>query len=298
MTADEPTFGEVLRQAIRARGLSLERIHARLGADYGLSVSMATLSYWQSGRAVPRRSSSQEAVRALETILEVAPGTLLAPLDRERASRRQQRWSRRHGGNDDETIIGLLAKEHGVAPREARVVGVRSTLVIGADRVEKREIVHALIIGEKDDARHFQVFARQDTAVDVTPAIEALSGCQIGSVFERPTDQSVFVDLVLPRPLRRGEALMVDYQVLWGPTDEPTTRHDRIITFQQRELGLRGRFDPSAVPQTVQYAVRDSIEQPLSSATTVSVPIVDGVAEVVRLDVPLGVHGLYWTWPD
>ena len=89
-----------------------------------------------------------------------------------------------------------------------------------------------------------------------------------------------------------------NYQVLWGPTDEPTTRHDRIITFQQRELGLRVRFDPSAVPQTVQYAVRDSIEQPLSSATTVSVPIVDGVAEVVRLDVPLGVHGLYWTWPD
>lgn len=70
-------FAGALRQAIAASGLTLERIRHRLGRR-GLTVSVATLSYWQRGRSRPRSSA---IVTALEEILGVPPGTLTGLLD-------------------------------------------------------------------------------------------------------------------------------------------------------------------------------------------------------------------------
>jgi hypothetical protein len=50
-----PTFAQALREAIQARGLELDRIRWRFG-EHGVAVSMATLSYWQSGRSRPGRA--------------------------------------------------------------------------------------------------------------------------------------------------------------------------------------------------------------------------------------------------
>ncbi|MFC7732668.1 hypothetical protein [Actinomadura keratinilytica] len=70
-------FAGALRQAIRGSGLTLERIRHRL-ACRGVSVSVATLSYWQRGRSRPR---SRPVVAALEEILQVPAGTLTGLLD-------------------------------------------------------------------------------------------------------------------------------------------------------------------------------------------------------------------------
>ncbi|MGA6165336.1 transcriptional regulator [Amycolatopsis magusensis] len=68
-------FAAALRAAIRARGLGLERIRFRL-LDRGVPVSLATLSYWQSGRCRPERPESLAALSELEDVLEVPPGSL------------------------------------------------------------------------------------------------------------------------------------------------------------------------------------------------------------------------------
>ncbi|MBB4688093.1 transcriptional regulator [Amycolatopsis jiangsuensis] len=68
-------FAEALRAAIRARGLGLERIRYRL-RDRGTSLSLATLSHWQSGRCRPERRDSLLALRNLEDILGVPDGAL------------------------------------------------------------------------------------------------------------------------------------------------------------------------------------------------------------------------------
>ncbi|WP_396452938.1 helix-turn-helix domain-containing protein, partial [Actinomadura sp.] len=70
-------FAGALRQAVQASGLTLERIRHRLGRR-GLTVSVATLSYWQRGRSRPR---SRTVVAALEEILQVPPGALTELLD-------------------------------------------------------------------------------------------------------------------------------------------------------------------------------------------------------------------------
>ncbi len=72
-------FERALRAAIAARGLSLERLHARL-AERGAHVSLASLSNWQRGRSRPERSRSLAAVRELESILGLPADSLVALL--------------------------------------------------------------------------------------------------------------------------------------------------------------------------------------------------------------------------
>ncbi|WIX81597.1 transcriptional regulator [Amycolatopsis carbonis] len=68
-------FADALRAAIRARGLGLDRIRYRLRGR-GTSLSLATLSHWQSGRCRPERPESLQALRNLEDILGVPPNSL------------------------------------------------------------------------------------------------------------------------------------------------------------------------------------------------------------------------------
>jgi hypothetical protein len=58
-------FAGALRAAIQASGLSLDRLQHRL-RERGVTISVATLSYWQSGRSQPQRSQSLVALRHLE----------------------------------------------------------------------------------------------------------------------------------------------------------------------------------------------------------------------------------------
>lgn len=73
-------FAPALRAAIRARGLGLERIRYRLRGR-GVSISLATLSHWQSGRCRPERQESLRVLRHLEAVLELPPRSLTQLLD-------------------------------------------------------------------------------------------------------------------------------------------------------------------------------------------------------------------------
>ena len=68
-------FATALRTAITNRGLGLERIREHL-SQHGVTVSLATLSYWQSGRSRPERKASLQAVVHLEHVLQLTPGHL------------------------------------------------------------------------------------------------------------------------------------------------------------------------------------------------------------------------------
>ncbi|MCU1679866.1 MAG: hypothetical protein JWQ81_605 [Amycolatopsis sp.] len=73
-------FAPALRAAIRARGLGLERIRYRLRSR-GVSISLATLSHWQSGRCRPERQESLRVLRHLEVVLEVPSRSLTQLLE-------------------------------------------------------------------------------------------------------------------------------------------------------------------------------------------------------------------------
>ncbi|GEM_PF-5127625 len=72
-------FALVFSDALQARGLTLDRVHARLVAA-GCPVSIATLSYWQTGRSLPTRMASMAALAELDRIFELPPGYLVSLL--------------------------------------------------------------------------------------------------------------------------------------------------------------------------------------------------------------------------
>ncbi|GAB1332610.1 hypothetical protein [Streptomyces sennicomposti] len=55
------TFGDAFHRALRASGLSLQRLHHHL-ARRGISVSPVTLSHWQRGRSQPGRRQSLQTL--------------------------------------------------------------------------------------------------------------------------------------------------------------------------------------------------------------------------------------------
>lgn len=72
-------FSAVLREAIAARAVSLVWLRDRLAA-LGSPVSLTTLSYWRTGRRHPEGPASLAAVSAIEELLRVPHGQLLASI--------------------------------------------------------------------------------------------------------------------------------------------------------------------------------------------------------------------------
>lgn len=79
---DANEFATVLRAAITASGMSLAQIVENL-AERDTKVTQAALSYWQSGRSLPRRQRSRKALVELEQILDLSEGTLTLPLQKQ-----------------------------------------------------------------------------------------------------------------------------------------------------------------------------------------------------------------------
>jgi len=88
-------FEHALRLAIRARGLTLERLRVRL-LERGISTSLASLSNWQRGRCRPERVPSLQAVRELEQILGLQADALVTLLGPRRP---RGRWLARPSGS-------------------------------------------------------------------------------------------------------------------------------------------------------------------------------------------------------
>lgn len=73
-------FAPELRRALARSGMSLAQVVEQL-AEAGVSTTQATLSYWKSGRSLPRRASSRPIITELERILGLVEGTLIFALE-------------------------------------------------------------------------------------------------------------------------------------------------------------------------------------------------------------------------
>lgn len=81
-TSDGP-FTQAFRGALAQSGMTLVEVVDAL-AERGVKLTQATLSYWQSGRSVPRRQSSIVVLKDVEEVLGVKKDTLSHALKQER----------------------------------------------------------------------------------------------------------------------------------------------------------------------------------------------------------------------
>lgn len=295
MNEDTPTFAEVLTAAIQARGLSLERIRSHLDKA-GVPVSIATLSYWQSGRSLPTRARSFHTLVELEHVLGVESGHLTQHTYTAdgRTRRETFEWQKVMPSLNivAEVLTDLDLDWHGELTR----VAVHDHLTIGADRSEEAQEVRVIWRAERSGLPRWAVVSEQDAQGPTSQTVEPLMGCTLGEVVEFPERNLLIAEMTGHRPLQRGEMFACEYRLTSTPTSMPSFRLLRAVSNTMKTLTMVIRFHPDAPPVRVRTGIQESMDDEDVPAETVDVPISAGEAQHVWTDPKPGVYSMLWEW--
>ncbi|MGQ7312553.1 helix-turn-helix domain-containing protein [Microbacterium arabinogalactanolyticum] len=247
---DRPTetFAQVLSTAIRERGITLSRLHARL-SERGNPVSRATLSYWRSGERRPEGAQSLAAIGDLEEMLDLDPGTLLDrlgptmrtgplgstafPFDEDPTEQRVR-----------ETFLAMGA----AYPDPTRELTIHAVTDVGPDgRVRRRttRMVVQATSGVVSAIPFVEITTGEPTP---QPGFEALGGGRISVRHTHPSSEVHGFMFELDRPITSPETTMIEWAVKYPDEFPITDGTGHGVAFQSRELLLWTRFDPAWVP--------------------------------------------------
>lgn len=286
-------FAEVLTEAIQQRGLSLERIRARLDAA-GVPVSIATLSYWQSGRSLPTRSRSYHTLLELEKILNLEPGHLTQHTHTAdgRTRREAFEWQKVVPVRDLATQIidDLGIDMQGQLSR----VSTFDLITIREDRTEATQDTRVTWRAERQGLHRWAVVIEQDSDSEGPPSIEPIFGCSVGEVIEVPERRLMVAEMLGPRPLHRGDLFNAEYRITYSPGNSPSYRAQRAVSEQVKLLTLCVRFAEGVLPASVSASVAAQLDEEATQTTPVEMARND--VQYVWTDAKPGVYSLHWDW--
>ena len=285
-------FATTLTAAIRASGLTLDSIRLEL-AEHDVRISVATLSYWQNGRSQPAGAHAVRTLTAMEQVLGVPVGSLVnaAPVAQTRsrgsiASRSMLRMP---------SSVEEAVQMSGMDPRGLRKVSSHFTITLAPDRTQSAEVVRNVVQCLVSGTRSFPVVAEIDAGSN--QEVTGLSNCSVGQVWRLPETNLVVTEMVLPRSLRQGELLMLEYMTTLGPIDEPCGLFGVALP-RVSELVMEVQFPWQDDPRRVVTYSRavDAPDLGFDAPDAVELPVTGGSAQVVRLDVPPSVTMMRWEW--
>jgi hypothetical protein len=281
-------FGAALRNAVRCRGLTLDRIRWHL-ARQGLHVGLSSLSDWQHGRSVPATAKSLRAVPALEEILGLPEGTLAALLS-----------ARRTTGLDESRspVAELLRSVRDTSDDFDILTRSFRTLVDG----ERRAAVmrdHTVIRARRTGLDRYVMRYIGDRGCDIDAVrFGRLDNCRLGRVLRHPDPEepALVAEMLFDQPLTAGETWVFDTET-FDETGSPCT--DFAAGFRQpvHEFVLELQFDPAVTPVDLHAFSEDGLgtgpirigDLALSSHRTV---------HMVASDIDSGVRGIGWKWAE
>ncbi|MCS0603386.1 helix-turn-helix domain-containing protein [Streptomyces sp. LP11] len=291
------TFGEAFREALKASGLSLQRLHHHLG-ERGVAVSPVTLSHWQRGRSQPERHESLRAVAELETILDVPRGALQSLLAHRRprgravtgTSEMSEAWSRiLSPGAPLERALGADAyrfNEHLVT------LSVQETVRVDAQGCIARYTVSHVVRATHDGVRHLTAHHNLDDLE--TPSVQVNVHCgRLETLRFRQEFGSAVFDIGFGRVLRRGETAIVDYTLDVGPRWKPSTHHERTLPVPVRQYLLHIFFHPRRLPSAVYGYYRDASGAERQDLRPLALDASHSV-HVLPAKCGAGIHGIAW----
>ena len=277
-------FAEALRTAITNRGLGLERLREHLSQN-GVSVSLATLSYWQTGRSRPERKKSLQAVVHLEHILKVPPGHLSGLLG---SPRPRGRWLRRAPEAMSAFWPPPTHVEDALQDLDTQWddqlirVSQQDFVTIGADRTERSFRSRQVLSASMDGPDRWVVIVHVDERDRPLPAVRALKNCTVGQLVQDPARGLLIAELLFDKALRKGESIVIEHELVYQAPCPLATNYERKFRLPTHEYVLEVTFE-GAVPT--------SVTQLDGAAVRPGRTLLD-----VALDVQPGVRGFRWTW--
>jgi hypothetical protein len=289
-------FHAALRAAIRARGLPLERLQWHL-AERGVRIGVSSLSLWQHGHTVPRRRGSEQAVRALEEILQLPPASLVRLMMVAREVAGAPGIARQEGLDESEGAIGeLLDSLPGSRRHDLAVLSRENTVNIGADRslvtMWDRTLVRALA----DGADRYIVRWFGDPGDDLDQVrVSPMGNCRVGEVRRHPSSPVMIAEMLFDEALREGDTWVLEFRIDDGTGAECCDFAHGIAQPMANYL-IEVRFDPAALPRDCHVYARAGLNDGLQQLERLPLNRHHAVHHLAS-NVTAGVLGLAWTWP-
>ncbi|MFI8484832.1 hypothetical protein [Streptomyces rubrogriseus] len=291
-------FHLALRTAVRRRGLALHRIRHHL-AEQGLQVSVTSLSYWQRGERVPARPESVQVIRALEHILDIAPGALLRLLEPTRGgatgttTRAACRYQELIGS--DTAVLHLLDQLDCPTEDRLHTVSQSEQVHLGPRRELWRREVQQLVRAHRGNVDRYVSIYQGDPGCDITRVrIDPLDNCRLGRVRGDQSASLLAVELVFDRPLSLGETQPFRYRVTDGTGGE-CTEYTRGFRYPVGHYLLQVYFAPPTLPVRCYGFTRRSAHAPRHHVTPIPLNGYHS-AHLTEQDASPGIVGLAWEW--
>lgn len=249
MSDDPPegAFASALSAALAHKQIPLSELRDQL-ISRGHSISLTALSYWRSGQRLPERRPSLDALPALESILDLAAGSLskLVPGPVARRLGHVERFDRLldYPVQDPQVDSSLLGESD--ISRVMTHVSVR----VGPQREILWARMRRLVVANRDGVEGFTIFMATDADTGAEPIrFEALAGCTVHEDHQ-PAHNVRRVNLRFPRPLMLGESALTEVETTQVHEVGLDLTDDYEILAEQRleEALIWVTFDPDAVP--------------------------------------------------
>lgn len=289
-------FDRALRVAIKARGLSLERLRLRL-LNAGSPVGLATLSSWQSGRRRPERPESLIAVEVLERVLEVPAGSLTALLG---APRRRGPGPRRVAAPrpfpdilDLGEPVVALADRLNWQDSVLRVVNVWDIVHVAAGSCLTSFESFVVLEAVRETDRYVTVHhGAPGIDLHTTVRFEAVTNCRVGRVCQDADHPLILAELMFDRPVAAGETAIVHFRVT-DSSGSADTEFCRFVRAPAQHVAVVVRFAADAVPKRCWRFVRERQGWPDQLHKDIELSPFNDV-HFARGPVPPGFTGIGW----
>jgi len=277
-------FHQALRSAISARGLTLDRLRARL-ARRGMPIALSTLSDWQQGHRHPGSERSLSIVAALEEILDLPPRSL-----------RRLIAHAAHGIDEGHGPIGeLLDRFPRSRDRDTVILSQQQKVLLDQRGVSHHVWSRTLIRARRGGVDRYllRYFGDRGCAIDEVELC-ALENCRLGRV-ERHHAQPVLVaELLLDTTLREGDTWVLEH-ALTDRTAEPGTDHGHAFRYTVEHYLLEVRFDPRRLPRACYSYTRANLHEPMHRTGWLE-PTSHHAVHLSASNVRTGVLGIAWEW--
>ena len=251
---------------------------------------MATLSYWRSGRSQPGRRASLATVEHLEAVLRIEPGGLLASLPTTRERPRRKPLPEIDSLWEEPSPGALLNRLDTRWDADLDRVMLHDRLRLGKDRRYQSLTVRQALRARRDGPDRRVLLHQMDDTTVPLPRLDVVRGASLGRLESDEAGGVLGAELHFCQPLRRGETVIVEYELTWergGPADTCCTRKLRTPL---REMLLEVEFEPSTHPTRIAAFSGDR-------ESLVALDI-EHRATVVHTDNAPGPTGLRWSWDE
>lgn len=285
---ERPSFADALGEALRASGLPLSRIQSRL-ESLGTPVTVATLSYWQSGRSLPLRKNSLRAVNNIEAITGLPPGSLRNLLPRTRTA-----ITRVLGREFESSFLARAMQELQLDYRTPiELIDIDIEVTIGVDGRIRHSHVRRVLRSRTAELTRLPLVLI--SCADPAPRVVESKGFRLGREFRDNTLGVMIGEMLLDPVPEYDEIATLDAQITWGTTGPPVEGYDWALPQAARTFRLYIEFEGRVPTEASAYGFAE-FNPTGDEMFRHGMPISGNRIELHLDDPGSGIFGLSWRY--